>query len=100
MVIVMKKKINIKEISTYISSLGIIITFVVTVIGYCSGLFVKQSEIKQSLETSLRMSLKSIIWNKEVPLVERTIACDEYISLGYNSYTKKHCENLLRGVEE
>ena len=42
-----------------------------------------------------QMSLKAVIWSPDVPLVERLASCDEYIHLGFNSYTRKHCESLL-----
>ena len=46
------------------------------------------------------MSLKSVIWNDNIPLGERTTACDTYLNAGYNSLTKKHCEKILKESEE
>ncbi len=43
----------------------------------------------------MRLSEKSIIWNKEIPKVERAEVCDMYLSAGYDSYTKKLCENVI-----
>lgn len=53
-------------------------------------------ELKNTLKTTQQMSLKSVIWNDNIPLGERTSACDVYLSNGYNSLTKKHCEMILR----
>jgi len=53
-------------------------------------------EIKDTLKTTQQMSLKSVIWNDNIPLAERSSACDVYLSNGYNSLTKKHCEMILK----
>lgn len=53
-------------------------------------------EIKDTLKTTQQMSLKSVIWNDNIPLTERASACDVYLNNGYNSLTKKHCEVILR----
>lgn len=56
-------------------------------------------EILDTLKTTQQMSLKSVIWNDNIPLGERTSACDVYLSSGYNSLTKKHCEILVNEYE-
>lgn len=53
-------------------------------------------ELKDTLKTTQQMSLKSVIWNDNIPLAERTSACDVYLNNGYNSLTKKHCEVILK----
>lgn len=53
-------------------------------------------ELKNTLKTTQQMSLKSVIWNDNIPLAERTSACDVYLKNGYNSLTKKHCEMILK----
>ena len=55
----------------------------------------KYYELEESINTNKQMSLKSVIWNSEIPLNEQLSACDIYINSGYNSLTKKHCENIL-----
>lgn len=47
-----------------------------------------------------QMSLKGIIWNDTIPLGERLSACDTYIESGYNSLTKKHCEQALKNYSD
>ncbi len=57
-------------------------------------------EILETLKTTQQMSLKSVIWNDNIPLGERTTACDTYLKAGYNSLTKKHCEKILKESEK
>ena len=47
------------------------------------------------LDDAMRLSEKAIIWNKDIPNVERAEVCDLYLSAGYDSYTKKLCENVI-----
>ena len=76
-----------------------IYAFITIIIGILSGAFVilhnilnKYDEILDNLKTTQQMSLKSVIWNDNIPLAERSSACDVYLSNGYNSLTKKHSE--------
>ena len=55
----------------------------------------KYDELLENMKTTQQMSLKSVIWNQEIPIAERTSACDVYLSEGYNSLTKKLCEKIL-----
>lgn len=59
----------------------------------------KYDDILDTLKTTQQMSLKSVIWNDNIPLGERTSACDVYLNSGYNSLTKKHCEVLVNEYE-
>ncbi len=49
----------------------------------------------EEMARAIQMSEKAIIWNKEVPKIERASVCDDYLARGYNSYTKKLCENVI-----
>lgn len=83
-----KYKKIIQDVTIFIGA----ITFLWTVFNWYS----------QSMETNKKtqqMSLKSVIWNESIPIVERASACDDYLELGFNSYTKKFCENILKGVK-
>lgn len=42
-----------------------------------------------------KTTLRTMIWSEDIPMHDRLEACDSYISLGYNSETKKYCEKLL-----
>lgn len=45
-------------------------------------------------ETS-KLAQQALIWNKDVPVIQRAEVCDLYLSKGYDSYTKKLCENVI-----
>ena len=49
----------------------------------------------EEMNKTIQMAEKSIIWNKEIPKIERASVCDDYLSRGFNSYTKKLCENVI-----
>lgn len=55
----------------------------------------KYDELLENMRTTQQMSLKSVIWNREIPMTERTSACDVYLAEGYNSMTKRLCEKIL-----
>ena len=59
----------------------------------------KYDELLETVKTAQQMSLKSVIWNQEIPLAERTSACDVYLNAGYNSLTKKLCEKIINESE-
>ena len=59
----------------------------------------RNEEMLETIKTTQQMSLKSVIWNDQIPIGERANACDVYLNAGYNSLTKKHCESILKGVE-
>ncbi len=52
-------------------------------------------DIKIIATENRQMSLKNTIWNENIPIEDRAAACDIYLSLNYNSYTKKKCELIL-----
>jgi len=56
-------------------------------------------EILTTLKTTQQMSLKSVIWNDDIPTAERVSACDTYLNAGYNSLTKKECEIIIKEWE-
>lgn len=58
------------------------------------------NSINKTIETTQQMSLKSVIWNENIPLGERASACDVYLSAGYNSLTKKECEIIIIKASE
>lgn len=65
------------------------------------GFLDSNEEILKTLKTTQQMALKSVIWNKEIPIAERASACDVYLASGFNSLTKKECEVIIeKGAEE
>ena len=60
----------------------------------------KYNELMTSVEANKQMSLKSVIWNSEIPIGEQISACDIYINSNFNSLTKKHCEYLVTNYDK
>lgn len=55
----------------------------------------KNEQILAELKTTTQMALKAVIWNEDIPLTERSSACDVYLAAGYNSMTKKECQVII-----
>lgn len=79
-----------------------VITTITLLIGEIWGVFAlyqsfrdENKELVETTKTSLQMSLKSVIWNDNIPIAERASACDVYLESGFNSLTKKECEFIL-----
>ena len=88
MEILKKLKEHWKLISSFIIAIWAVFVF------YQSYLD-NNEEILDRLNTTQQMALKSVIWNDSIPVPERISSCDVYLNAGYNSLTKKHCENLV-----
>lgn len=71
------------------------ITGIIAILVFFWGIFMYLNTILGTLKTTQQMALKSVIWNKEIPLTERASACDVYLNAGYNSLTKKECQAIL-----
>ena len=75
------------------------VTFVVSVLTILIGGFTAVlrglDNQNEEMARAIQMSEKAIIWNKEIPKIERASVCDDYLARGYNSYTKKLCENVI-----
>ena len=82
----------------FIYSVAFFIGILWTIFSFYQSYLDNNDEIKETLKTTQQMSLKSVIWNDSIPLAERVSACDVYLSNGYNSLTKKHCEIILKEV--
>jgi uncharacterized membrane protein YvbJ len=51
--------------------------------------------LEEKIARNIQQTLKALIYNENIPLRERTTACDNYIELGFNSYTQEYCNRLL-----
>ena len=75
------------------------LTLFITIIGAVGGLSIRMvryfDDQNEEMNRTLQMSEKSIIWNKDIPRIERAGICDDYLAHGWNSYTKKLCENVI-----
>jgi hypothetical protein len=89
----MKKKLeNIK--SWYLLLAGFF-AVIIAIFTFMHNTLNKYDEVLATIKTTQQMSLKSVIWNDNIPLAERSSACDVYLNAGYNSLTKKHCQIIL-----
>ena len=68
------------------------------VIGLWS-LFGLYFNFKTDLQTIQKLTLRNTIWNDNIPMHDRLESCDSYIELGFNSETKKYCEDLLNNIK-
>lgn len=64
------------------------------VIGLWS-LFGLYYRFNEDLKVIQKSTLRNTIWNDTIPMHDRLESCDSYLQLGYNSETKKYCEDLL-----
>ena len=56
------------------------------------GFYYKTTE---NLKIIQKSTLRNTIWNETIPMHDRLESCDSYLALGYNSETKKYCNELL-----
>ena len=85
----MKKLVE--QIKVWEFLVGILITF----IGAIWCVFFVYSNFMTELKLIQKMTLRNTIWNESIPMHDRLEACDHYIELGFNSETKKYCNELL-----
>lgn len=92
-----------KKILDLILKYWVIIIFLLGLIGsifsFILQVYKKLNTIQNITTTNQKVSLKNTIWNNNIPLEDRITSCDAYLSLGYNSYTKKYCQRLLESED-
>lgn len=59
------------------------------------SLFGLYYNFREDLRVIQKSTLRNTIWNENIPMHDRLESCDSYLELGYNSETKKYCDNLL-----
>ena len=64
------------------------------VIGLWS-LFGLYYRFNEDLKVIQKSTLRNTIWNDTIPMHDRLESCDSYLQLGYNSETKKYCDELI-----
>lgn len=72
-----------------------IITIIIGFIGAVITCYSFYRSNQESLKLIQKTTLRTMIWSEGIPRKDKLESCDSYISLGYNSETKKYCENLL-----
>lgn len=74
-------------------------TIIVTAFSVVIGGFNKMTNYfdaqNEELAETSKLAQQAIIWNKEVPNIQRAEVCDLYLSKGFDSYTKKLCEKVI-----
>lgn len=99
----MKRESKIKNMADFILKYWSLVGIFVAVIGFIykltfgtiNNIGERLSEIKEIATNNQQMTLRNAIWNENIPVEDRALACDKYLGLGYNSYTKKKCEHIL-----
>lgn len=81
----------VKQIKLWEFLVGIIVT-IITVIW---ALFIAFDKFTDELKLIQKMTLRNTIWNENIPMGDRLESCDHYLELGFNSQTKKYCNELL-----
>jgi len=74
------------------------IAFVCFLIGILWSSFKVINTLGENLKVIQKSTLRNTIWNIHIPLHDRLESCDSYLELGYNSETKKYCNELLEKV--
>ena len=80
-----------KKMKLFITFGGWIISFIVA-LWTIFGFYYKFDE---NLKIIQKSTLRNTIWNENIPMHDRLESCDSYLELGYNSETKKYCNELL-----
>ena len=81
----------VKQIKLWEFIVGIVIT-IVTIIW---TVFIAFNNFTDELKLIQKMTLRNTIWNESIPMGDRLESCDHYLELGFNSQTKKYCNELL-----
>lgn len=98
---------KIEKIKNIYWLIGVLVTIFIIIVTntwklskYHDKINLAYTELLEATKTNEQMSLKSIIWNDEIPISDRLMACDTYIKRGYNSVTKQHCEIVLDKMKD
>ena len=76
---------------------------IVMIIGFISVIitcYKLYNNFLNDLSLLQKTTLRTMIWSEGVPLHDKLEACDNYLSLGYNSETKIYCEDLMKEVHK
>lgn len=69
--------------------------WIVAVILFIWTVFSIYYKFNENLKIIQKSTLRNTIWNENIPMHDRLESCDSYVKLGYNSETKKYCNELL-----
>lgn len=83
-----------KKIKPYVLFGG----WIVSIVLFLWTIFGVYYKFEENLKVIQKATLRNTIWNVNIPLHDRLESCDSYLELGYNSETKKYCNELLDKV--
>lgn len=69
--------------------------WIVSAILFLWGIFSIYYKFEENFKVIQKSTLRNTIWNENIPMHDRLESCDSYLKLGYNSETKKYCNELL-----
>lgn len=84
-----------KEILEKLKITKELFTIIVGFIGIIIAGYTFLNSINTRLSAIEKTTLRTTIWSEGMPRKDKLDSCDEYITKGYNSETKKYCEKLL-----
>lgn len=104
----MKKQNKLKKLADFTLKYWPLVGIFIAIIGFgykltfgtIDNINNKLEDIKEISVNNQQMTLRNTIWNENIPTEDRASACDTYLGLGYNSYTKKKCEQILEFAME
>lgn len=73
-----------------------LVLIVVAIIGFIISAYKMYDNNTKQLEMINKTTLRTLIWAEGIPTRDKIEACDNYLSLGYNSETKLYCEKILQ----
>lgn len=73
--------------------------WIVSAIVFLWSLFGFWYKTTENLKIIQKSTLRNTIWNENIPMHDRLESCDSYLNLGYNSETKKYCNDLLNNIK-
>ena len=93
---------EVKRIETLINKIkpyALLIGWISSLIALLWAIFVLYYKFEENLKVIQKSTLRNTIWNENIPMSDRLESCDSYLELGYNSITKKYCNELLEKLK-
>lgn len=84
-----------KKLVENIKNYRYLLAFVIAIISFIWFVFTTYNTFEENLKIIQKSTLRNTIWNEDIPMHDRLESCDSYLALGYNSETKKYCNELL-----
>ena len=91
-----------KEINKLTKNVQLLIKWggwIIAIIVIVWNVFGQYTKFENDLKIIQKSTLRNTIWNETIPMHDRLESYDSYLKLGYNSETKKYCNQLLERGE-